>query len=194
MAGYITTATLYFKKPGPGNTEDCLAAAARRAGELGLKKVIIASYSGDTAFKALNHFHIQDAHLLVVTQVMGFQRPDEQVMPESVLQELKAKGFQTIRAAHAFGGVGRGLRNKLGTYQVDEIMAFTLRMFGQGVKVGVEMALMCADAGLVRTDEDVITISGTAKGADTAMVVKPSNSHTCLELKIREIITKPRQP
>ncbi|UCG11345.1 MAG: hypothetical protein JSU72_12425 [Deltaproteobacteria bacterium] len=73
-------------------------------------------------------------------------------------------------------------------------MAYALRMFGQGVKVGVEMALMCADAGLVRSDEVVFTMAGTGKGADTAMVVKPSNFHTCLGLRVRVIIAKPWRP
>ncbi len=192
MNEHMTAETLYFKKPGPGNTEACLTAAARRAGDLQLKKVIVASNSGDTAFRALTQFHSKEVRLFVVTRVTGFNRPDEQGMPEKVSEELEAKGIQIVRAAHAFGGVGRGIRKKLETYQIDEVMAFTLRMLGQGVKVGVEIALMCADAGLVRTDEDVVTIAGTAAGADTAMIVKPSNSHTCLDLKVREIIAKPR--
>jgi hypothetical protein len=51
---------------------------------------------------------------------------------------------------------------------------------------------MAADAGLVRTDEDVISIGGTSEGADTAMVLRPANSSNVFDLKIREIIAKPR--
>ena len=90
-----------------------------------------------------------------------------------------------------FGGVGRGIRKKLSTYQVDEIIAYTLRLFGNGTKVGVELALMAADAGLIRTDQDVITVAGTAKGADTALVLRPANSSDFLSLFVKEIICKP---
>ena len=172
----------------------CLEMAARRVGELGTRKVIIATCSGYTAKEALNYFDPTEYDLIAVTHVTGFQKPNEQEMDEEVREDLKRQGFQVLTAAHAFGGVGRGVRTKLSTFQVDEIMAFTLRMLGQGVKVGVEMALMCADAGLIRTDEDVLTLAGTGKGCDTAMIVKPSNSHTCLEVKVREIIAKPWRP
>ncbi|HPB71075.1 MAG TPA: hypothetical protein PKX61_10440, partial [Syntrophales bacterium] len=76
-------------------------------------------------------------------------------------------------------------------YQVDEIMAFTLRTFGQGTKVAVEISLMAADAGLVRTDEDVIAVGGTVSGCDTALLLQPANSAHVLDLKIREVIAKP---
>ena len=70
-------------------------------------------------------------------------------------------------------------------------MAYTLRILGQGVKVGVEISMMAADHGFVRTDEDIMAIGGTGKGADTAIVVRPANSHACLDVKIREITAKP---
>jgi len=71
-------------------------------------------------------------------------------------------------------------------------MAFTLRTFGQGTKVAVEVALMAADAGLVRTDEDVIALGGTSEGVDTALVLRPANSARFFDLKVREVICKPR--
>jgi hypothetical protein len=77
---------------------------------------------------------------------------------------------------------------------VDEIMAYTLRMFGQGTKVGIEISYMACDRGWIRTDEDVLTIAGSESGADTALVVRPANSHRCLEAVIREIVAKPWNP
>jgi hypothetical protein len=96
-----------------------------------------------------------------------------------------------LTCQHAFGGVGRAVRNKLSTYQVDEIMAYTLRIFGQGIKVAIELALMAADAGLVRTDEDVISVGGSGSGADSAIVLQPANSSRFFDLKVKEIICKP---
>ena len=192
MSDQIELSTLLFTKPGPANTEACLKAASQRAGHLGIRDVVIASWSGGTVYKALEVFDPSRFNLIAVTHVTGFKKPDEQRMDDSVRRDLEQKGCRVLTCAHAFGGVGRGVRSKLNTYQVDEIMAFTLRMFGQGVKVGVEISLMAADAGMVRTDREIAAIGGTGSGADTAVITTPANSHTCLDLKVHEIICKPR--
>ena len=185
---------LYFERPGPANTEALLAHAAQRAKELKIEKVVIASASGRTAGEALVHFDPRRFGLIAVSHVTGFREPDHQELPDQVRAELEEKGVRVLTAAHAFGGVGRGVRNKLGSYQVDEIMAFTLRMLGQGVKVGLEISMMAADRGWVRTDEEIMTIAGTGRGADTALIVKPAHSAQCLEAKVKEIVAKPRNP
>jgi hypothetical protein len=96
-----------------------------------------------------------------------------------------------LTAAHAFGGFGRAVRSKLGTYQVDEIVAYTLRVFGQGTKVALEVALMAADAGAVAVGQPIISVGGTGEGADTAVVLVAANTHSFFDLKVREIICKP---
>lgn len=184
--------TVSFSSPGPQNTEACLRAVKARVEELKLFSVVLASCSGKTALKALEIFDPGRVNLIAVTHVTGFRAADEQEMDESVRKDLEGRGIRVLTSAHAFGGVGRGVRQKLNTFQIDEIMAFTLRMFGQGVKVGVELSLMAADAGLVRTDQELAAIGGTGAGADTGLVVTPANSHRCLELKVHEIIAKPR--
>jgi hypothetical protein len=50
---------------------------------------------------------------------------------------------------------------------------------------------MAADAGLIRTDEDAIGIGGSGGGADAALVMKPTNTHTFFDIRIKEIICKP---
>lgn len=184
---------LYFNKPGPKNTEEVLKAVDRRSRELSINTILVATCSGRTGFRALEIFG-PERNIVAVSHVTGFREPDHQEMSPEVREELIQKGAKVLTCQHAFGGVGRGIRNKLGTYQVDEIMAYTLRLFGQGTKVGIELALMAADAGLVRTDEDIISIGGTGKGADAALVIQPSNSARAFNLKVREIICKPWSP
>ena len=70
-------------------------------------------------------------------------------------------------------------------------MASCLRVFGEGMKVVCEIAMMAADSGLVRTDEDVICVAGTGRGADTAVVLTPVNSTRFFSLKVKEILCKP---
>nr|HID60022.1 hypothetical protein [Desulfobacterales bacterium] len=190
-AAYKDIQCRYFEEPGPKNTRRTLEMVSKRAGELGLRKVLVATCSGKTAFEALEILD-PGIKIIAVTHVTGFIKPNFQELSEEARQELESKGVAVLTCQHAFGGVGRGVRIKLSTYQVDEIIAYTLRIFGQGTKVAVELTLMAADAGLVRTDEDVISVGGTGKGADTALVVQPANSTNFLDLKVKEVICKPR--
>jgi hypothetical protein len=72
-----------------------------------------------------------------------------------------------------------------------DIIATTLRVLGEGMKVTCEISLMAVDAGLVRTDEDVIAIAGTGRGADTAVVLRPANSRDFFDMRVKEILCKP---
>ncbi|HJX23091.1 MAG TPA: hypothetical protein VJ574_01600 [Candidatus Bathyarchaeia archaeon] len=54
------------------------------------------------------------------------------------------------------------------------------------------MACRAADVGLIRTDEDAVAIGGSGFGSDVAIIVMPSNTHTFFEVKIKEIVCKPR--
>jgi hypothetical protein len=182
--------SVYFPEPGSANTEKTLEIAKRRAEELGIKTIVVASTSGETGLKAVKTF--ANYKVVVVTHTTGFQTPDSQELTPQNRAKILKKGGLILTATHAFGGVGRAVRRKLNTYQVDEIIAHTLRAFGQGTKVACEIVLMAADAGLIRTDEEVISIGGTASGADTALVVKPAHTHNFFELKVKEVLCKPR--
>ena len=67
-----------------------------------------------------------------------------------------------------------------------------LRLFSQGLKVACEIACMAVDAGLVPAGEETVAIAGTGQGADTAIVLRPSNTHQFFDTRILEIICKPR--
>ena len=51
---------------------------------------------------------------------------------------------------------------------------------------------LAADAGML-TGNDIIAIGGSGGGADTALVVKPAHQNNFFDLRIREIICKPRE-
>jgi hypothetical protein len=65
-------------------------------------------------------------------------------------------------------------------------------LFGQGIKVCVEVTIMAADAGLIPMDSEIIAIGGTAWGADAAVVLEPAHMTNFFDLKIKEIIAMPR--
>ncbi len=189
-SSYSDVAVRYFAKAGPRNTAALFEAVARRAEALNIRTVIVTTTSGRTAFEALDRLG-EGFDIVAVTHVTGYAEPNVQELDEKDRRELEKRGIRVLTCQHALGGIGRAVRNKLGTYQIDEIIAYTLRTFGQGVKVAVEVALMAADAGLIRVGEDVISIGGSGKGADSAIVVQPANSFRFFDLKVKEIICKP---
>ncbi len=190
MSTEVQVTAAYFEKPGRENTPRTLELAKRRAEELGIKTILVASTCGETGVKACEVF--RGYNVVVVTHSTGLKEPDYQELTDENRTAIEAAGGKILTCQHAFGGVGRAVRKKLGTYQLEELIAYTLRLFGEGLKVAVEIALMAADAGLVRTDEPVIAIAGTGKGADTAVVLKPANAQTFFDLKVLEVLCKPR--
>jgi hypothetical protein len=182
--------TVYFEKAGIENTEATLKIARKRAEELGIKTVVIASTVGDTAVKAMDVF--KGYKVIVVTHVAGMRQPDTQEFTEENRKIVEAKGGTILTTTHALGGLSRAIRNRHNTFVLGEIIADTLRILGQGIKVVCEITAMAADGGLVRTEEDIIAIAGSGHGADTAVVMQPANTHNFFDLKVREILCKPR--
>jgi hypothetical protein len=182
--------TVYFEKTGTENTETTLQIARKRAEELGIKKIVVASTVGDTAVRAMDVF--KGYQVIVVTHVTGMRQPNDQEFEEKARKTVEAKGGVVLTTTHALGGLSKAMRNRYNTFVLGEVIADVLRTFGQGIKVVCEIAAMAADAGLVRTDEDIIAVAGSGRGADTAVVVRPANTHNFFDLKVREILCKPR--
>jgi hypothetical protein len=182
---------MYFDRPGKDNTQQTLRQAAQRVKELEITEVVVASTTGDTALKAIEIFDGPRPRITVVTYHSGFKEPFKSAMPEEVKKDLLKKGITVIAASHALSGVERSIANKhSGVYPV-LIMADTLRLFGQGTKAAVEVTVMAADAGAL-SGNDVVAVAGSGHGADTALVLKPAHQNNFFDLRIREIICKPR--
>jgi len=180
---------VYFAKPGTENTEEVLRIAKIRAEELGIKSVVVATTVGNTGVRATEVF--EGMRVIVVTHYTGMRGPDIQELTEENKQMIESKGGVVLTTMHAFTGIGGAMRKKFNMYLLGDVIANTLRIFGQGMKVVCEIAMMAADAGLVHTDEDVIAIAGTGRGADTALVLSPVNSVDFFDLRIKEILCKP---
>ena len=180
---------MYFDRPGRENTEETLKLAAKRGKDLGISEVVVASSTGETAYKAIEMFN--GFRLTVVTYHCGFKEPFKSKMEDNVRKDIEGKGVRVIASSHALSGVERSVAKKhSGVYPV-LLIADTLRLFGQGTKVAVEVAIMAADAGTL-SGEDIISIGGSGRGADAALVLKPAHQNSFFDLRIREIICKPR--
>ena len=179
---------MYFLKKGDHNTHQTLKLAYERAKELNINEVVLATTSGSSAFKAAEIF--QNIRIIAVSHHCGFREKFKNQMSVEVRAELQTLGVQVVTATHALSGIERSIANKYnGSYPV-LIMADTLRLFGQGTKVAVEIAVMAADAGCL-SGRDIIAIGGSDVGADSALVIKPAGQSHFFDLKIREIICKP---
>ena len=184
---------IYFDKTGPGGTDETLRLSKERADELGIRDIIIASNHGGTGLKAAKVFDTSKYNVVVVTICEGF-RSEGWAMTSQERKQLKDKGIKVFTGIHALGDdVSSTFTEKFGGKSFNEIVAQTLYRFSQGMKVCVEIILMATDAGLVPANKEVIAIAGTGGGADTAIVAESTYPRTFLEMKILEIISKPRE-
>jgi len=187
----METKTVYFEKKGPAYTEETLQLAKVRADALNIRDIVVASGTGATGAKAAAIF--SPSNLVVVAGAAGYREPNLIRMRDDNRSVIEDAGGHVFFAGHAFGMLGRAINRQFGAIQIDELIAHVLRLFCAGVKVGCEISCMAVDAGLIRSGNEVVAIGGTGGGADTAIVLKPSNTHTFFDTRILEIICKPRE-
>ena len=188
----MDTTITYFEHRGRGNSDRVLELVNRRAAELGITDVVVPSTGGSTGITAVET--LTGLQVIVVTHSTGYSEPGRQEIPADVIADLHVRGAKVITTTHAFGGVGRSVRKKFGTWTIEELIAQTLKRFGEGVKVAIEVSLMAADAGLVSPQREIIACGGTGHGLDTAVVVRPTHAQNFFDLEVLEIICKPRTP
>lgn len=114
-------------------------------------------------------------------------------MGEETRRRLLDGGIKILTTTHLLAGLDRALRFAFQGIYPAEIIANTLRLFGQGTKVAVEVASMALDAGLIPAGVDVVAMGGSNEGVDTALVMRPAHSQDFFATKIKEIICKPRE-
>jgi len=180
----------YFDNPGPDNTDNTLRIAFSEATKREIEYILLASTTGETAVKALEYYKKSNVQLIVVTHNYGFVKPGEQQFSQSTREQLFKAGVIVHTGTMVLRNQGAAIRKKFG-YSQEELINATLRMIAQGVKVGVEMAAMTCDAGLI-PPQDVITVAGSSKGADTALVIAANSSNRFFDIRVREILAKPR--
>ena len=189
----VKKSILYFEKIGAINTEETIRLAYIRAVELGVTDVVVASTHGGTALKTAEIFTDPKFNIVAVTISDGYE-DEGWTMTQEERTRLVAKGINVFTGTHALSGdVNTAFTNKFGGKSSNEIVAQTLYRFCQGMKVCVEIVLMAADAGLISVNREVLAIAGSDNGADTAIVVKPAYPRRFLDLKVLEIIAKPRE-
>ena len=201
----VKRTTVYFEKPGKEHTEETLRIALEAAKERGIDTVLVSSTSGYCALEALKVFEGSGLKVIIVTHQTGYRAPGVQLLPPETREKLDEAGM----IVHTGTGKGKstaafGLarqrpaksspldeRLPLIVPPITTVVAHTLRLFSQGVKVCPEIVMMVADAGLIPLDKKVVSVAGSHAGSDTAMVITPSTSNRIRDMKLHEIIVKP---
>ena len=101
------------------------------------------------------------------------------------------------RGRHCVGDTPvRGIGRALGWHALvpATFVDKALELFGPGTKIAIEAALMVTDAGALEDGEEVVTLGGTYKGLDTALVVKTCwSGEFFTKFGVLEIIAEPRR-
>ena len=182
----------YFLKGGPKNTDRCLEIVSELVDE-GFKHVVIASTSGDTALKAAQKLMDKDVNLVVVTHSIGYKKPNHDEFSTEHREEIVNLGGKIYTGTILTHSIEASLMAQHSGIYPGYLITQTLRRICQGIKVGCEIVMEACDAGLIPEGEEVIAVGGTGKGADTVSIIKSAASKRFLELKVLEILAKPRE-
>lgn len=181
----------YFDKKGPVNTKKTLEIATVCCRERNINRIVVASSTGDTAMK-LRDMAEDSIDIIAVTYGAGSRFRDEVEEFNKNRDSLVNRGIKLVRGLHALSGVERSFQRKYESGFIPlNLISDTLRMFSQGVKVCVEISVMALEHGYIRSDEDVVAVGGSGKGADTAMVIRPGSASGIFETKIKALLCMP---
>ena len=181
----------YFDRKGPVNTNKTLEIALACCNKRNIKKIVIASSTGETSLK-LQKMAGGSVEIIAVTYCAGSRFREEVEGFEKNRDSLIAKDIRIVRGLHALSGLERGFEGKYKSGFIPlNIVSDTLRMFSQGVKVCVEISVMAAEHGFITSDEDIVAVGGSGKGADTAMVIRPAFAANFFDTKIKAVLCMP---
>ena len=194
-----------FEKPGKEHTEATLKIALEAAKERGIDTVLVSSTAGYTAEKAAEMFKGSGLKLVVVTHQTGYRDPGVQLFPDGLREKLEKQGVEVVTCTDVLTGtvdVGMSRQRPHKTEPLDArlpyilpptnvVIANTLRLFSQGVKVCAEIAMMAVDSNAVPSGQTVVSVAGSHAGADTAMVLTAAESGRIRDMKLHEILCKP---
>lgn len=180
----------YFETKGQDNTNRCVDIAHELSVE-GHSYFVVATTRGRTAIKLAERLQGTRAIIVAVTHNVGFSQPNEDQCPQEARQRMEQLGVKVYTGSILTRGIESALMKKHQGVYPAYIVAETLRLFGQGMKVAVEITMEACDSGLIPEDQDVVAIAGTGYGADTVVIIHAKPSNRFLDLKVRQVIAKP---
>lgn len=183
---------VYFDKPGRDNTSACVEVVRRAIAENGYKYLVVASTTGETGLLFSDALKDQKINTIVITHSSGFKEPNVIEMPPDVRARIEQNGARVYTGSMLTHSLETALSARFSGLYPTMLIAQALRRFGEGPKVCCEIVMMAVDAGMIPEGEEVLAVAGTARGADSVVVIKSAASKRFLDLKVLEILAKPR--
>jgi hypothetical protein len=187
---FVIREVVYFKGPGPKNTQVCLDLARKTVAE-GFQHVVVASTTGATGRLFAENLDPEAINLVVVGHSVGFREPNHDEFDPAAAEFIQARGGKVLRTTILTHSLETALITKHSGLMPGPLIAETLRRLGQGVKVCCEMVMEAADAGLIPEQELVLAVAGTGRGADTVCLVRSAASKRFLDLFVSQVLAKP---
>jgi hypothetical protein len=184
MEVFMKKEITYFETTKENHTLETFEIVEQKIRETGIRKIILASTTGRTAMAAMEHFSGKGVTLVVIPHQYGFS-DEENRFPQSIVESLRENGH----AVH-FGTMLFHTEKMYGS-NIPTVIANFLRCFSEGVKVCIEITMMAADGGLVKSGESVIAVAGTGANSDTALVMQAATTRNLNKLRVNEILCKP---
>ncbi len=184
-----------IEKAGPEHTQEILTLAMEKA-EKYKTAFVLASSSGRCA-KMAAELKVSTGfsqNIVVVTTAATAASHGINRLDDALRSALQQQGLLFVTAAHALSAAERAFSSRHHGISPLEIMAETLRTFGQGTKVCFECSVMALDAGVIPYSVPIVAAAGSGGGLDTAMLITPSYSSTILDTQIHEFFIKPWDP
>lgn len=183
---------IYFERSGKDNTEACLEVVKNAIRDNNYKYIVIASTEGDTGLLFSEALKDLNINIVVVTHSAGFKAANTHEMTSEMRKKIEATGAKVYTGTMITHNIETSFSSKFNGLYPTLIVAQSLRRYGEGPKVCCEIVMMAADAGLIPEGEEVLAVAGTAKGADSVLVIRSAASKRFLELRVLEILAKPR--
>ncbi|MCL4537818.1 MAG: hypothetical protein M1610_09535 [Nitrospirae bacterium] len=183
---------MYFEKPGKENTEACLQVVRNAVRDGNYKHIVIASTEGDTGLLFSEALKDSGINIVVVTHSAGFKAANTHEMISDIRKKIESTGAKVYTGTMITHNIETAFASKFNGLYPTLIVAQSLRRYGEGPKVCCEIVMMAADAGFIPEGEEVLAVAGTAKGSDSVLVIRSAASKRFLELRVLEILAKPR--
>ena len=189
---------IYFESPGFQNTDSVIEVTKERLKMKDVIAVIVPMTTGRTLEKFVNRLG-EEAKIVSISE-------------DEVMKACKRISYPDK------GALGKLIQNRLGESSDNEVnlrrdifditflplsgdswklIAETLYIFGQGMKVAIEIAVAAVEIEKIGASKKVISVGGTGEGADTAVVLRTSAQKLSFagkpeeRLTIQEILAMP---
>lgn len=191
----------FFNNPGPYNTSKVIEAVRRRIRLGGIRKILVASESGRLALELRRAF----ARTTIVCVTYNEGARCKYRKPALMKDELLRHRIAVVDNVAEPLGRELTFRNwwekstiRMPGQYADLFWMTLICVGGHGLRTAVQIVFMAVEAGAVSVGEKVVSIAGTGRGADSAIVMKASKFEDAVSenrrkrMKVEEILAIPK--